>query len=108
MVDAAGTPAALRSTVDLVRAGGTVSIPSVYLEDEIELPWGNFWLKNVNVRQGVTHFCNVMDEVLALVVAGRLTPSRIVSHRLGLSEAEDAYKLYSAREAQKIILDPAR
>lgn len=108
VVDAAGHPDALASTVGYVRAGGVVAIPSVYLQDSVPLPWGDFWLKNVNFHMGVTHFCNTMDEVMALVLAGKLNPSRLISHRMGLSEATEAYRLFASREAQKIVLDPTR
>jgi 2-desacetyl-2-hydroxyethyl bacteriochlorophyllide A dehydrogenase len=108
VVDAAGVPAALAMTADLVRRGGNVSIPSVYLHDSLELPWGNFWLKNVRITQGVTHFCNSMDEVIALILAGKLNPSKLISHRMPLSEASEAYRLFATREAQKIVLDPTR
>lgn len=108
VVDAAGHPDALRSTVDYVRMGGAISIPGVYLQDGIELPWGDIWLKNLDFSMGVTHFCNVMDEVMALVLAGALNPAAIVSHRMGLSEAAEAYRLFADREAHKIVLDPTR
>ena len=108
VVDAAGHPDALRSAVTYTRAGGTLSIPSVYLQDSIDLPWGDVWLKNLNFHMGVTHLCNVMDEVMALVLTGALNPSVMVSHHMGLSEAADAYKLFSAHEALKIVLDPTR
>lgn len=108
VVDAAGTPAALISSVAIVRAGGSVSIPSVYIQEELALPWGDFWLKNVNFSMGVTHFCNSMDPVMALVLAGKLNPSTMISHRMGLSEAAEAYRLFATREAQKVILDPTR
>lgn len=108
VVDAAGHPDALASIPAIVRAGGTVSIPSVYLQDELTLPWGDLWLKNVNFHMGVTHLCEVMDEVMALVLAGKLNPGKIVSHHMGLSEVSEAYKLFAARDAQKIVLDPTK
>ncbi|HET9773111.1 MAG TPA: alcohol dehydrogenase catalytic domain-containing protein [Acidimicrobiia bacterium] len=106
VVDAAGNPEALTAIAGYVRMGGTVSIPSVYLQDSLELPWGNFWLKGVNFTMGVTHFNNSMDDVIALIRAGRLDPGRIISHRMPLSEADEAYRLFAAREATKVILDP--
>jgi 2-desacetyl-2-hydroxyethyl bacteriochlorophyllide A dehydrogenase len=108
VIDAAGHPDALRSCSSIVRSGGTVSIPSVYLQESVDLPWGDLWLKGVTFMMGVTHFTNSMDEVMALIRAGKLNPSRMVSHRLPLSEAPYAYELFSSRQAQKIILDPAR
>jgi 2-desacetyl-2-hydroxyethyl bacteriochlorophyllide A dehydrogenase len=106
VVDAAGNPQALVAIAGYVRMGGTVSIPSVYLQDSLDLPWGNFWLKGVNFTMGVTHFNNSMDEVIALIRAGRLDPGQIISHRMPLSQADEAYRLFAAREATKVILDP--
>jgi threonine dehydrogenase-like Zn-dependent dehydrogenase len=105
VVDAVGHVSALAASATYVRSGGTVSIPGVYLDD-LELPWGSFWLKGVSFQMGVTHFNNSMDEVISLVRAGHLEPSRVISHRMPLSRAAEAYELFSAREATKIVLDP--
>ncbi|HVW32792.1 MAG TPA: zinc-binding dehydrogenase [Acidimicrobiia bacterium] len=107
VVDAAGHPAALAAIAGYVRSGGTVSIPGVYLQESLDVPWGAFWLKGVNFTMGVTHFHNSMDEVIALIRAGRVDPGRIISHRMPLSQADEAYRLVAAREATKVILDPA-
>jgi 2-desacetyl-2-hydroxyethyl bacteriochlorophyllide A dehydrogenase len=106
VVDAVGHEAALKSAIALVRAGGVLSIPGVYTEDAITLPFGELYLKGIKVEMGVSHITEYMDEVIALSVAGKLKPSSIVSHRMGLSEAADAYRLFEAREATKIVLDP--
>lgn len=108
VVDAVGHPSALLSAIEIVRAGGQLAVPGVYTEASIELPWSDLYLKGVTIRQGVTHFTETMDEVLALTVAGRLSPSSMVSHRMGMSEAAEAYTMFEAREATKIILDPSR
>ena len=55
---------------------------------------------------GVTHCTDHMDEVIALVRSGKLNPARVVSHRMGLSEADEAYRLFAGHEATKVILDP--
>jgi threonine dehydrogenase-like Zn-dependent dehydrogenase len=99
-------PTALEAIASYVRMGGTVSIPAVYIQDTLELPWGNFWLKGVTFTMGVTHFNNSMDEVIALIRAGRLDPGQLISHRIPLSQADEAYRLFAAREATKVILDP--
>ncbi|MGH8999331.1 MAG: alcohol dehydrogenase catalytic domain-containing protein [Acidimicrobiia bacterium] len=106
VVDAAGHPSALTATAAYVRSGGTISIPAVYLDDAIELPWGEFFLKGVNFTMGASHFNRSIDEVIALVLADKLTPARIVSHRMPLSAADEAYRLFAAREATKVVLDP--
>jgi 2-desacetyl-2-hydroxyethyl bacteriochlorophyllide A dehydrogenase len=106
VVDAVGHPSALNSACALVRSGGALSIPGVYLEESIELPFGDLYLKGVTIHQGVANITNYMDETLALIAAGKLDPSRFVSHRMPLTEATEAYRMFEAHEATKIVLDP--
>lgn len=106
VVDAVGHENALISAISLVRAGGTLSIPGVYTEESMTLPFAELYLKGIKVEMGVSHITEYMDEVIALVVAGKLKPSSMISHRMGLSEAAESYRLFEAREATKIVLDP--
>ncbi|MEH3139658.1 MAG: alcohol dehydrogenase catalytic domain-containing protein [Mycobacterium kyogaense] len=106
VVDAVGHESALLSSIALVRAGGTLSIPGVYNEDAITLPFGELYLKGVTVQMGVSHITEYMDEVIALTSAGKLRPGVIISHQMGLSDAVEAYRMFEAREATKIVLDP--
>ncbi|MFY9488402.1 MAG: alcohol dehydrogenase catalytic domain-containing protein [Solirubrobacterales bacterium] len=107
VVDAVGHPSALAATFPLVRMGGEISVPGVYNEDEATVPIGDMWLKNVTIHTGIANIQGRMDEVMALVADGRLTPSTIISHRLGLSDSVSAYELFDSREALKVVLDPA-
>lgn len=108
VVDAVGHESALAVACQLVAGGGTISVPGVYLEPELTLPFGDLWLKGVKIVTGVANIVNYMDEVIALTEAGKLTPSVIISHRLGLSEAAHAYDLFERRQATKILLDPRK
>ena len=36
----------------------------------------------------------------------KLEPSRVISHRVPLDEAPDAYRIFDAREAVKVLLKP--
>ena len=45
-----------------------------------------------------------MSAFLELVAAGRVTPSRLVTHRFGIAEAEQAYKLMDGDEPYLAIL----
>jgi threonine dehydrogenase-like Zn-dependent dehydrogenase len=42
-----------------------------------------------------------------LIRDGRLDPKVMISHRLPLSEAPKGYELFDAKEALKVVLDPA-
>ena len=106
VIDAVGHESALVSAIALVRAGGILSIPGVYTEESINLPFGDLYLKGVSVQMGVAHITEHIDEVIALSAAGKLHPGSLISHRMGLSEAAEAYRLFAAREATKVVLDP--
>jgi glutathione-independent formaldehyde dehydrogenase len=51
---------------------------------------------------------NYSDFLRDLIVAGRIKPSRIVSHRLPLRDAADAFKKFDARSDGyvKVVLEP--
>jgi threonine dehydrogenase-like Zn-dependent dehydrogenase len=42
--------------------------------------------------------------LIRLMAAGRLDPTEIVSHRMPLSSAPEAYRLFDEREATKVVL----
>jgi threonine dehydrogenase-like Zn-dependent dehydrogenase len=106
VVDAVGHESALASTFNLVRQGGTISLPGMYVEDEASFPIGDMWLKNMNIVCGVANIQGHMDELLELVRDKRIDPKAIISHRLPLSEAPKGYELFDSKEALKVVLDP--
>lgn len=108
VVDAVGNEQALASCFPLVRMGGTITLPGMYVEDAAELPIGDMWLKNITVTAGVANIQGHMDEVLELIRDRRIDPKVMISHRLPLSEAPKGYEMFEAKEALKVVLDPAK
>jgi threonine dehydrogenase-like Zn-dependent dehydrogenase len=106
VVDAVGHESALLSTFPLVRQGGTISLPGMYVEDHAPFPIGDMWLKNINIVCGVANIQGHMDELIELVRDGRIDPQAIISHRLPLSRAAEGYELFDSKEALKVVLDP--
>lgn len=105
VVDAVGDPAPLALAISLARDAGTVSGIGAYA-GKGEVPIGLAWLKGLTLRLGLANVIAHVDRVLALIEAGRLDPSPLVTHRMKLDEAADAYALYDKREALKIVLTP--
>jgi 2-desacetyl-2-hydroxyethyl bacteriochlorophyllide A dehydrogenase len=108
VVDAVGHPSALDTAIRVTSAGGSINVPGVYIQESLELPFGELWFKGISVKGGGCNLLQYMDEVMALIEAGRLAPSAMISHRMGLSEAEKAYDMFAKREAMKIIFDPSK
>jgi threonine dehydrogenase-like Zn-dependent dehydrogenase len=108
VVDAVGHESALKACFPLVRWGGTISLPGMYVEDSASVPIGDIWLKNITIMAGVANIQGHMDEVIELIRDGRLDPKVIISHRLPLSQVPEGYKMFAEKQALKVVLDPAK
>jgi 2-desacetyl-2-hydroxyethyl bacteriochlorophyllide A dehydrogenase len=104
-VDAVGHPEALELACRLARKAGTVSVIGVYAE-RCEVHMGLIWIKALRLRTGHANVIGHLDRVLAMLSAGIVDPSPLVTHRMGLDEAPEAYAAYDRREALKIVLTP--
>jgi len=105
VVDAVGDPAPLAMAISLARDAGTVSGIGAYA-GQAEVPLGLAWLKGLTLRLGLANVIAHVDRVLGLIEAGRLDPAPLVSHRMSLDQAAEAYALYDNREALKVVLTP--
>jgi alcohol dehydrogenase len=105
VVDAVGDPAPLEMAISLARDAGTVSGIGAYA-GRGEVPIGLAWLKGLTLRLGLANVIAHVDRVLGLIEAGKLDPAPLVTHRMKLDQAAEAYRLYDRREALKIVLTP--
>lgn len=105
VVDAVGDAAPLALAISLARDAGTVSGIGAYAGNA-EVPIGLAWLKGLQLRLGLANVIAHLDRVLALLAAGKLDPAPLVTHRMPLDEAGEAYAIYDRREALKIVLTP--
>lgn len=105
-IECVGLTSAVETAIYAVRGGGTASMVGVPSKTEWPFPLMHAWLKDLTFRAG---WCNVqayMRPLLDLIAAGRLQPDRIISHRMKLDEAEEAYRMFEQRKATKIVLTP--
>jgi 2-desacetyl-2-hydroxyethyl bacteriochlorophyllide A dehydrogenase len=105
VVDAVGDPGPLALAISLARDAGTVSGIGAYA-GKGEVPLGLAWLKGLQLRLGLANVIAHVDRVLALMEAGKLDPSPLVTHHMSLDQASEAYEIYDQREALKIVLTP--
>jgi alcohol dehydrogenase len=104
-VDAVGHPDALDLACRLARKAGTVNATGVYAEP-IELHMGIVWIKALTITSGHANVIKHLDPVLERLADGRLDPAPLVTHRMKLDDAPEAYEIYDRREALKIVLTP--
>ena len=104
-VDAVGHPDALDLACRLARKAGSVSVTGVYAE-RTEVHMGVVWIKALTLRTGHANVIGHLDRVLAMLAAGVVDPTPLVTHHMSLDEAPQAYEAYDRREALKIVLAP--
>jgi threonine dehydrogenase-like Zn-dependent dehydrogenase len=104
-IDAVGDPKALDSAIRLTRACGSIQCIGVYAE-RADVHMGLLWLKTLTLRGGQANVIAHVDRVLALLSAGVLDPTALVTRHMKLEDAPEAYAVYDRREALKIVLTP--
>jgi threonine dehydrogenase-like Zn-dependent dehydrogenase len=106
-IDAVGSPAAFDSAVEVTRRGGRVVVAGMYAGETVDVQLGTYWVRALDVRfAGVCPVHAHWEATMADVTAGRLDPSSLVSHRIGLADAQRGYELFDRREATKVLLAP--
>jgi alcohol dehydrogenase len=104
-VDAVGHPDALELACRLARKAGTVSAIGVYAE-RIQVHMGIVWIKALTLKTGHANVIGHVDRVISMMEAGVLDPTPLVTHRMSLTDAPEAYEVYDRREALKIVMSP--
>lgn len=107
VLECVGALPAFSQAIDVVRAGGRISVIGVYSEPEFELPMSLVFTKGIDIKMcGTANVVGRWDEVLALTRQGAVDPTAIISHRMKLDEAIEGYRVFEAREALKVVLTP--
>jgi glutathione-independent formaldehyde dehydrogenase len=108
----------MNKLVKSVRATGVLGVVGVFVpedpkspdklmkEGQIAFDLGEFFSKGLRMGSGQANVKAYNRELRNLIHAGRAKPSFIISHRLGLSAAPDAYAHFDARKEgwTKVVL----
>ena len=99
---------ALRQAINCCRKGGTVSVPGVYGGFVDKFPMGAVVNKALTIRSGQTHVMRYLPRLTELIQQGRIDPSFVITHRLPLSQAPRAYKMFRDKQDRciKVVLKP--
>ncbi|HXE51388.1 MAG TPA: zinc-dependent alcohol dehydrogenase [Tepidisphaeraceae bacterium] len=101
-------PHVLRQAINCCRKGGTVSIPGVYGGIADKIPMGAMMNKSLTIRTGQTHVHRYVPKLLERIQKGDIDPSFVITHKLPLSQAPHAYKLFQKKQDKciKVVLKP--
>lgn len=105
---------------DVINPTGKLGIIGVFLPEDpggknkdakqgvYPLPWGKLWEKGISLGMGQTPVKQYNLMLRDLIIAGRAKPSFIVTRRIGLAEAPQAYEKFDRREPgyTKVLIKP--
>ena len=106
VIEAAGVPAALDASLRLARGRGTVSVVGAHFEPDYPLDNALMFERELTLRFTIGDPAQDGAELLGLLANGTLDPAPVISHRLPLADAAEAYRLFDGREATKVVLSP--
>ncbi|MFI6208206.1 zinc-dependent alcohol dehydrogenase [Streptomyces sp. NPDC051041] len=101
--------AALYTAIELVRRGGTISLSGVYGGMADPLPMLTLFDKQIQLRMGQANVRRWTDEILPyLTDEDPLGVDDFATHRVPLSEAPHAYRMFQRKQdgAVKVLLQP--
>ena len=101
-------PFVLRQAIQAVRKGGTLSIPGVYGGVLDKVNFGAAFGKGVHMAMGQTHMHKYMKPLLKSIEEGKIDPSFMISHRIGIEQVPEMYKVWRDKQdaVTKIVIDP--
>jgi len=93
----AGSTTALHWAINSVKKAGIVSIIGVYGPPWNIVPIGSVMNKGITIRSNQASVKRLLPKLIDHVMAGRLNPKGIISHRIPLENVSDAYRMFSEK-----------
>jgi len=106
VIEAAGSPGGLDSSLRLARGRGVVSVVGAHFEPDYPLDNALMFERELTLRFSIGDPTADGPMLLDRIACGELDPAAIVTHRLPLTDAVEAYRLFDSREATKVVLAP--
>ncbi len=97
---------ALRLAIMACKKGGTVSVPGLYAGYADHFPFGIAFGKGLTFKMGQTHTQKYMKPLLNLILADKIDPSFVITHRIMIDQGAEAYKTFNDQknECIKVVL----
>ncbi|HYJ23766.1 MAG TPA: alcohol dehydrogenase catalytic domain-containing protein [Acidimicrobiia bacterium] len=104
VVEAVGTEATLARAIELVGTGGEVLVYGTLTGGETGLPYYQLYHKELTLHNPRAAVVGDYADGVDLAASGRLTLEPIVTHELGLEEAEKAFELVHDPSSLKVSM----
>ncbi|MEV4630606.1 zinc-dependent alcohol dehydrogenase [Micromonospora sp. NPDC049523] len=99
-------PHALREAILSCRNAGIVSVIGVYGGFVDKFPMGSLMNRSLTLRSGQCHVQRYLRPLLDRIRRGEIDPSFVVTHRMRLDEAPQAYEVFKNKQqdCNKVVL----
>ena len=103
-----GTLSAIEIGTKAIRKFGTIQLTGVYGAKYNLFPLGNMFERNVTLKMGQAPVIHYMPMLYDMIVEGKFDPTDIITHKMKLEQASQAYKLFHDNEDDsiKFVLKP--
>jgi threonine dehydrogenase-like Zn-dependent dehydrogenase len=101
-------PHVLREMIYVCRPAGVLSIPGVYGGLVDKIPFGAAMNKGLTWRMGQTHVNRWTDDLLHRIEEGQIDPSFVITHKVGLADGPEMYKVFRDKQdgCIKVFIQP--
>jgi S-(hydroxymethyl)glutathione dehydrogenase / alcohol dehydrogenase len=103
-----GTAKVIELCTEAVRRSGTISVVGVYASPYDNFPIHRIFDKGLIMQFGQAQVHMYIDECFELVKSGKVVLDDVITHRLPLSKASEAYDLFKNKkdDCVKVVLKP--
>ncbi|GAA4865032.1 alcohol dehydrogenase catalytic domain-containing protein [Pseudonocardia benzenivorans] len=99
VVEFVGRGPAFTTAVGITRPGGTISGGGVYLEQDHPVSLFTMYLNNLRIQlNGFSNARTALWDALRLIETSAVDPTALVTHRLPLGDAAEAYRLFDTHD----------
>ena len=109
VIEAVGADQTVSDAIMCAAPGGTISVIGVNLGMAFPFPMALALMRRLTFRVTLASIPGTWDSLVPLIASGRLHPEDVFTHRLPLSAAAEAYRIFDSRTdgVLKVLLDPA-
>jgi threonine dehydrogenase-like Zn-dependent dehydrogenase len=106
VLEVVGSKPALETAWKVADTGARIMLVGLLVSEEWPESAGRTWLRNLSITAITGEAYNYRESLIRLIRAGRLHPDSIISERVPLVEAAEAYRRMHERKTVKPLLKP--
>lgn len=108
VIEAVGADQTVIDAFHSAAPGGTVSVIGANLNPALPFSMAEAFMRRLTLRVSLASIPSTWEALVPLVASGKLHPEEVFTHRLPLSSAADAYRIFDNHEdgVLKVLLDP--